>query len=115
MATRTPTIEIIGERCVRATWSGLLNGDVGAPVEWPAYMDRSVQVTGTFGAGGSVSIDGSNDGVNFVPLSNPRGNALAMASASLEQIEDCAYKMRPSVTAGDGTTNLVVTLFARKA
>ena len=114
MAIRTPKIEIIGERCMRATWSGLLNGDVGAPIDWPAYMDRSAQVVGTFGAGGSVSIEGSNDGVNFAQLSNPRGNAMAVTAAGLEQIEDCAYSMQPRVTAGDGTTNLTVILFARK-
>jgi len=39
------------------TWSGLLNGDDGAPVELPSHADRSVQVTGTFGAAGNVNIE----------------------------------------------------------
>jgi len=115
MAIRTPKVEILGERTARATWTGLLNGDTGAPIDWGAYADRSVQVTGTFGAGGSVQMEGSNDGSNFVALSDLRGSALAVTSAKIEQIEDCSYQFRPNVTAGDGTTSLTVTLFARKA
>lgn len=115
MAVRTPTIEIMGERSMRATWSGLLNGDTGAPIDWANYMDRSIQVKGTFGTGGSVAMEGSNDGTTFNSLSDLRGNALAVTTAKIEQIEDCSFKIRPSVTAGDGTTNLTVVLFARKA
>jgi hypothetical protein len=114
MAIRTPTVEIIGERQVRITWSGLLNGDSGAPIDWGNFMDRSAQVKGTFGAGGSVTMEGSNDGSTFNPLSDPRGNGLAITTAKLEQVEDVSYQIRPNVTAGDGTTNLTVVLFARK-
>lgn len=115
MAIRNPVVEMLGERTLRVTWAGLLNGDQGAPVDLPAFADRSMQVVGTFGTGGSVSMEGSNDGINFAALSDPRGGALAITSARLEQVEDCAYRTRPSVTAGDGTTNLTVILFARKA
>lgn len=115
MAIRTPVVEILGENTVRATWSGLLNGDTGAPVDWPLYADRSVQVVGTFGAGGSVSIEGSNDDSNYVALSDARGSALAITAARLEQVEDCSKSIRPNVTAGDGTTSLKVVLFGRKA
>lgn len=114
MAIRTPTIETLGERTVRIKWTGLLNGDTGAPVDWALYADRSVQVLGTFGAGGSVAIEGSNDDANFVGLSDARGAALAITAARLEQIEDVSKSIRPNVTAGDGTTNLTVVLFARK-
>lgn len=114
MAVRAPNVEIIGERTVRITWSGLLNGDTGAPINWANYMDRSIQVLGNFGAGGSVSLEGSNDGNTFTALSDPRGNNLAVTTSRIEQIEDCTYALRPNVTAGDGTTNLTVVLFARK-
>ena len=77
-------------------------------------MDRSVQVLGNFGAGGTVTLEGSNDGSTFTPLSDPRGNNLAINTAKIEQVEDCTYALRPNVTAGDGTTNMTVVLFARK-
>lgn len=113
MATVEPVIEQFGSNAVRVTWASMHNGDVGAPVPYGVYPDRSIQVTGTFGAGGSVSVLGSNDGTNFVQVSNQRGTAFAMTSAGLEQVEDVSYQIKPQVTAGDGTTSLTVTLFAR--
>lgn len=114
MPVINPNIEQIGERTVRVTWANMALGDTGKPIDWPAYMDRSVQVKGTFGAAGAVTMEGSNDGTVFVPLSDPRGNSLAINTAKIEQIEDCVYQTRPNVTAGDGTTSLTVVLFARK-
>ena len=116
MATRAVVTEILGERTTRFTWSGLLNGDDGAPIEWAAYADRSVQVLGTFGAGGSAQMEGSNtDGsLNFIPLTDPQGNALTFTSGRIEQLEELTKQVRPHVTAGDGTTNLTVVVLARR-
>ena len=59
-----------GVDAVVITWANLTNGgpDFGQPVQRPALVDRSVQVTGTFGAGGTVVFEGSNDGVNYATL-----------------------------------------------
>ena len=40
--------------------------DTCDPVFLPALADKSIQVTGTAGAGGSIAIEGSHDGVNYV-------------------------------------------------
>jgi hypothetical protein len=101
------------EHAVLLTWSGLLNGDTGAPVTFHDYPDRTVQITGTFGASGSVSFEGSNDGTNWVVLTDPQGGAITKTSASIETVTEVPRYVRPNVTAGDGTTNLVVTMFAR--
>lgn len=114
MAIINPVIEQINERGMRATWPNMANGDVGAPISWTNYMDRSVQVEGNFGAGGSVAIEGSNNATNFRGVSDLRGTALAINNARIEQLEDCVFQLRPNVTAGDGTTLLTVSLFARK-
>lgn len=92
----------------RHTWSGLANGDDGAPAEFPLMSDRTVQVFGTFGAGGSVTIEGSLDGVNFSTLTDPQGNQLTLGSAKVESIMEVVQYIRPRVTAGDGATNLTV-------
>jgi len=118
MATRTASIskaEEAGYDVRLAAWAGLLNGDDGSPFGSSDYSDRSVQVTGTFGATGSVSIEGSNDGVNYVGLTDPQGNAIAITEAKIEQVSELTRYIRPRVTAGDGTTTLVVTLLARRA
>lgn len=96
------------------TWSALANNDDGAPVDWVDFADRCFQVTGTFGASGSITMQGSNDGANWSALSDPQGNALTFTSSKIEQALELPRYVRPLVTAGDGTTNLVVTLCMRK-
>lgn len=94
-------------------WAGLLNADQGSAVQFAKYADRCVQVTGTFGAAGSVTVEGSNNGVNWFPLSRMAGGPATFTAAGGAQILDNPLFMRPNVTAGDGTTNLTVSLCAR--
>jgi hypothetical protein len=112
MATRNATITDISPtgRSKLVTWTGLLNTDDGAPADWVDYSDRCLQVAGTFGAGGSVTIQGSNDGTNWASLADPQGNALVFTSQRIEQALELPRFVRPLVTAGDGTTSLTVTL-----
>lgn len=97
----------------RTVWSGLLNTDTGSPQKDAALPDRSVQVGGTFGAGGSVALKGSNDGVTYFTLTDPQGNALVFTANAIEQVQENTLFTRPEVLAGDGTTNLTVTLISR--
>lgn len=118
MAVRVPVVteNPDGQRnCQLIVWSGLLNGpDTGTPVQVGDFADRSFQITGTFGAGGSITIEGSNDGVTYFPLTDPQGNAITKTAAALEVASECTRYVRPSVTAGDGTTSLAVALWARR-
>jgi hypothetical protein len=104
-------------RAVAAQWSGLLQSslDSGAPAELPDYADRSVQIEGTLGVAGTVVIEGSNDGSNYVLLTDPQGNALTITAVNrLEQVQEITRYIRPRVTGGDGTTNFTVTLYGRR-
>jgi hypothetical protein len=119
MATRaktvTPGVFYEDRGTSTIVWTGLLNGDDGDPVQQSGRGDRSVQVTGTYGAAGNVRIEGSNDGVNWVALADPQGTDLDIVAADkqIEQIMEITKFIRPRVTAGDGTTNLTVTLFVK--
>jgi hypothetical protein len=112
-------------------WTGMQNGDTGTAVKRPDLVDRSIQAEGTFGAGGSVTLEGSNDssfgvgdgsasGGNFRGLTRPDGNAIALvggggANQNISQVQEAASWIRPHVTAGDGTTSLTVTVCARRS
>ena len=89
------------------TWAAIPNGNQGA--QWALKPSRSAffQVTGTFGAGGSVRLEGSNDGTNWFALS-PAALTAAGFFAPLGVLEYPKF-IRPNVTAGDGTTALTVT------
>ena len=117
MATRTHTVTPIphyGDKAHVLTWSGLLNGDDGSPVEMPGSADRSVQFTGTFGAGGTIVFEGSNDGTNYVTLTDPQGNTISKTAAALESVVELTRYVRPRVTAGDGSTDLVASLLVKR-
>lgn len=116
MATRNATVTDISEtgNSRLVSWTGLLNGDDGSPAQWVDYADRCFQVAGTFGTGGSCTVQGSNDGTNWSALADPQGNALTFTAQKIEQALELPRYVRPIVTAGDGTTSLVVTLCMRK-
>lgn len=96
------------------TWTPLTmtNAD-GAPIAYPGFA-TSVQVTGNFGAGGTVLIEGSNDGTNYVTLTDLAAAALSITAAGIKTIRENVAYIRPRVSAGDGTTSLTVTLAASK-
>lgn len=113
MAT-TPSIQIVsGGNAKVITWTGLANGQSGDAIEENLWADRSVQVTGTFGSGGTIKIEGSNDGTNWATLTDPQGNDLTFTAPKIETIIEICRYIRPTVTAGDGTTALTVSLFGR--
>lgn len=99
-------------------WTGLTNGDEGAPLNLPNFGDKSVHVEGTFGNGGTLIIEGSNyketESPPFRPLVDPHQNAISITEVGIEQVLGCTYLIRPRVTAGDGTTDLTVTIMGRK-
>jgi hypothetical protein len=116
MATRAISVDNTNPRALVIQWTGLTQAtlDDGAPFEGADWSDRSVQIQGTFGTGGSVSIEGSNDGTNYQLLTDPQGNDITKTAADLEQITEITRYIRPRVTAGDGTTSLTVTIYARR-
>ncbi len=109
------TPESLHHTCIVPTWAGMQTGDVGLRIELANFADRSVQVTGTFGAGGSVRIEGSLDGTNYAALTDPQGNALDITAPKIEAITELVRWIRPAVTAGDGTTSLTVTMLLKGA
>ena len=114
MATITPEItrvESNGGRSFNVLWENLGNGDTGEEIELQPHSDRSVQVVGTFGSGGTLQVQGSNDGSNWVLLTNPNNDNLSFTSAGLEHVLELTRYIRVEVTAGDGSTDLDVYMF----
>ena len=70
------------------TWAGMAAGDTGEAFGYPSRSARSVQVVGTLGVGGKVTMKGSNDGVNYHTLSDLDGNALEIDSLRTEGIRE---------------------------
>lgn len=122
---------------IRVSWSGLLNGDVGAPLAASEWPDRTVQVAAiapssgvasVLGAGFSISMEGSNDYIpsledggnpanagTWTILTDQNGAAMTYSAIALKQMTEAPLWVRPHVTAGDGTTNVAVVLSGRRS
>lgn len=95
------------------TWANLTSGDDGQMLEMPGSADRSVQVVGSFGSGGNLRLEGSNDGLNWNVLTDPQGNDINITTSKIEQVMEVVRYMRPRVTAGT-SVSLTVSILVRR-
>lgn len=118
MATRTPTQAYSNGENIVYQVTGLLNGDDSLSIQEAETGDRTVQITGTFGAGGTVIVEGSLDPLqsptNWFPLKNLSGVAISITGAGLSAVLENVSHLRFRVTAGDGTTSLTGTVLIRR-
>ena len=95
-------------------WMEMGNGDTGEPLYLSHSSDKTVQVYGTFGTGGSVTLQGSNHKADeeqtYASLHKVDISAATYGSAGMDVIIDNPIAIRPNVTAGDETTSLNVIL-----
>lgn len=114
MATVIPTSTEVSTdgSAFLVVWTPLTSTNAdGTRTQVNRYPDKTVQVDGIFGAGGQVTIQGSNDGTTWATLSDPQGTALVISSAGIKAISENPLYIRP-LAAGDGTTALNVRLLA---
>ena len=140
MATRNAVIDLgasassMGDHSIRRImWTGLTNAtsDVGSWVPFSEWADRQVHfwcanyltaVASVIGAGGSISIQGTNDydpvtnsaGYTFAILNDLNNNPLTQTANVIRAISEAPLWIRPAVIAGDGTTNGTVIIVARR-
>ena len=112
------TIAIVDTKLHRGShkwfWETLAQGDDGGVLDANggsvAFADKTVQITGTFG-GATIVIEGSNDGTNFGTLNDNTGASLSFtAAAGPVLIAENPLAIRPTVSGGDCTTDLDVTI-----
>jgi len=94
--------------CRRVLWETMGNDDQGTAQLLGRHADGSVQVIGTFG-GATVTLQGSNDGTNWVTLTDDQGVAITFTTAGLKMFLPRTWKIR-AITAGGSGTDLDVHL-----
>ena len=120
MAERAAVIARIHATQETVTWAGLLLGDTGAWVQNPFHSDKTVQVSGATGAGGTISIEGSNEEGPLAAetivsvlddiISNTPLSGLGLLAMGL--IGENPLWIRPIVVSGDGSTDFKVIINA---
>lgn len=106
MSVITPTISTVLDpgvfKVAVATWTPIGDADTCTAIPMSGSSDRSVQITGTFGSA-TIVIQGSNDGTNYAPLTDPQGNAISKTSAAIEQISELTRYIKPTTSGGTGS------------
>ncbi len=119
MALRPLTLAKLAKGVHTASWDSLRNGDTGAPLKAAgggSFMpDKCVHIIEVAsGAGDTVVIQGSNDGTNWITLTDIHSNAMSYAAAALIQVSENPLELRPNITGGDGTTDfdVIIVMYA---
>lgn len=102
MATITMTAARETSHARVYTWETMGNADTGTPLQTVGAADKTVTVTGTFGSA-TVTIQGSNDGTNYLTLNDQSDNALALTAAGIALIAENPLYIRPVTSGGTGT------------
>lgn len=89
------------------TWSLTTANSDGNPVDLTAFPDKTVHIFGTFG-GGTLTIQGSNDGSDWQSLRDPQGTALAKTASYLGAVLENPRYLRPNLTGSAGATVTVI-------
>lgn len=91
----------IGKASLTARWDMVTGDTTGDAAEFPDQTDAVVTLTGTWG-GGTIVIEGSNDGTTYVTVTDPQGNAISKTANALEQITEVPRYLRPALSGGSG-------------
>lgn len=83
-------------------WPNMTTDDVGEPIILTKFNDRTVHVTGTFG-GATVTFEGSNDGVEYLPMRDVFNAVVSAAEPKLITLTEVPLYVRPAVTGGVDT------------
>lgn len=95
-------------------WTPVTAADTCDVIEVPAGAKVSVQVAGTFDSA-TVVLQGSNDGTNYVGLTDPQGNAISKAAAAIEAVEEPVRYIKATHSGGGGSQSLKITLYVGRS
>lgn len=110
-AYTTEDVGGFGNNATIVQWVLDATNTTGSPFGMPGSAIRSVQIQGTFDTA-TMAFAGSNDGTNYVTLTDPQGNAISGNTARLEQVSEVTRFVKPVMTSPQANTSIVVTLLS---
>jgi len=126
MATATGVGTWLGKGVYKHTWTLTGSVTVGRPATLASLPDKTLQVRGTFGGAGTVSLtmfgsnaSGPSTGALATsaafPLNDSRGdsNALTLTAVDGRQINENPNLIFPKLTVASGATSLTIEIIAQ--
>lgn len=100
-------------RTVMHTWSLLTADPNGEAMETPGNSDRTVTVTNANWGGATVIIEGSNNGVTYLPLTDNGNTAISWTADGIEVILQNPRYIRPRVSVVGTASVPIVQILSR--
>src|SRR5579875_3420362 len=103
MPVRAVKVTSTGRTTRLAAWGALGKAVSGEPVKLDYDEEVRLTVWGAFG-GGTIALEGSEDGFNWSVATNPGNRSIATKHAGVMLIREAPRYIRPVVSGGDDAT-----------
>lgn len=114
MATITPTVtKDLPGHSYMLHWAMVTANVEGLPVELPGAADKCVHLVGANWGGATLKVQGSNDGTNWLSLTDPQGNELSKTADAIEQILENPRYIRVYLTTAGTAAVISAYIFCR--
>lgn len=111
-ANAVPT-EVLAGQAMLYTWTLTAADTEGMSIAPHEFGDRTVQFAGDFD-GANATLQGSNDGTNWVALTDPQGNALTKSAGALETVMETPRYTKVTSSGGGGSQSITISIFCRR-
>jgi hypothetical protein len=111
MAVIAPTTQINTDGIPHVHWTSIASGDTATAFAIRARAGEyaAISIGGTFGAA-TVTVEVSQNNVNFYPLKDRDGTTISTTAAALFEFSTAAMYIRPVVTGAGATISCIMTL-----
>lgn len=94
------TLDLTGDRSVMLiTWDLTTADHTGHPVAWFDWADRSIAFIGSTWSTAVAALEGSNDGTNWVPITDVQGTAITKTGSNgIEAAVELTRFVRPRLS-----------------
>lgn len=111
--TQTKVLGFNNGLCTKFTWGAFTSANTtAAAISIPGFADKTVQIQGTFDSC-TVTLEGSNDGTNYIVLTDPQGNAISKTASAIEAVTENTLWIKPVLATAGASTSVVVTILAK--
>ena len=111
MAVIAPVLQRNADGIPHIHWTGMASGDTATayPIQGGLGQFAAASIGGTFGTA-TITLEVSQNGVNFYPLKDRNGTNISTTAAALFEFGTAAMYIRPVVTGAGATVSVIMTL-----
>lgn len=100
-------------RTVVHTWNLTTADATGEAISVPGASDRTIQFVADTAGSATVVLQGSNDGTNWVALTDGQGNAISFTGSGIEMVAENVLHFRVLLTSVGSGAVWTALLFSR--